>query len=344
MRVPVVDSAGRQLLPCTPPKARHLLKQGQARARRCKLGIFYIQLVYEVPEPSRQQLVVGVDPGSTYEGYSVVGNQDTVLNIMAEAPTHVKKAVEVRRTMRRARRHRKLRRRPIRRNRLCHKLRIPPSTRSRWEAKHRIVKQLCKILPITDVVIEDVKVQIRGQGQWANAFSPVQVGKEHLYHLLESEGLKLHLCEGHETAALRQGFGLTKTKQKDKRSFDSHCVDAWVMAAAVSGASRRVPSGREKRLWYITTATIKRRMLHKLQPAKGGVRRPEGGSRSLGLKRATLVRHPKYGLCSVGGWDRKNKTISLHDYCANERLTKVARGTDLRVLTASFYRAVFCPA
>ena len=58
MRVPVVDSAGRQLLPCTPPKARHLLKQGQARARRCKLGIFYIQLVYEVPEPSRQQLVV----------------------------------------------------------------------------------------------------------------------------------------------------------------------------------------------------------------------------------------------------------------------------------------------
>src|SRR5262245_47116433 len=102
MRVPVVDCAGRPLLPCTPPKARHLLKAGAARPKRNKLGIFYIQLVYAVPESSSQPLVVGVDPGSTYEGYSVVGRQDTVLNLMAEAPMHVKQAVKVRRTMRRA--------------------------------------------------------------------------------------------------------------------------------------------------------------------------------------------------------------------------------------------------
>ena len=36
--------------------------------------------------------VVGVDPGSKFEGFSVVGTQDTVLNAMSEAPTHVKKA------------------------------------------------------------------------------------------------------------------------------------------------------------------------------------------------------------------------------------------------------------
>jgi hypothetical protein len=126
-------------MPCTPPKARHLLKVGEAKAKRSKLSIFYSQLVYEVPEPCNQLLVGGVDPGSTYEGYSVVGSQATVLNIMAEAPTHVKQAVKVRRTMRRARRHRKCWRRPVRANRLCHKLRTPPSTRSRWEAKHRIV-------------------------------------------------------------------------------------------------------------------------------------------------------------------------------------------------------------
>jgi hypothetical protein len=196
---------------------------------------------------------------------------------------------------------------------------------------------LCKILPLTDVVVEDVKALIRSSGQWANAFSPVQVGKEHLYHLLEKDGLRLHLCEGHETATLRQEFGLTKTKQKDKRSFISHCVDAWVMAAAVSGA--RKPT--ERRLWYVTTATIKRRMLHKLQPAKGGVRRPEGGSRSLGLKRATLVRHPRYGLSSVGGWDRKNQAISLHAYADNKRLTQGAKVADCATLTASAHRSVF---
>jgi hypothetical protein len=323
-------------MPCTPPKARHLLKAGHAKARRCKLGIFYIQLVYEVPEPNNQQIVVGVDPGSTYEGYSVVGTKDTVLNIMAEAPTHVKKVVEVRRTMRRARRHRKCWRRPCRSdNRQRNRLRLPPSTRSRWEAKHRIVKQLGKILPITDVVVEDVKALVRGRGRWADAFSPVQMGKQHLYYLLEEEGLRLHLREGHETCALRQQHELTKTKQKDRPAFNSHCVDAWVMAASVSGAIKPT----EKRLWYVETATIKRRMLHKLQPAKGGVRRPEGGSRSLGLKRGTLVNHPKYGLCSVGGWDRKAKKISLHAYADNKRLTQGAVMSDCDVATWTLYRA-----
>ena len=142
MRVPVIDKDGKQLMPCTPAKARHLLKAGEAKAKWCKLGIFHIQLTYSVAQPSNQPLVVGVDTGSIYEGYSVVGTQDTVLNIMAEAPTHVRKAVEVRRTLRRARRQRKLRRRALRTNRsskgsgkLPGTLWMPPSTRSRWEAK-----------------------------------------------------------------------------------------------------------------------------------------------------------------------------------------------------------------
>jgi hypothetical protein len=324
-------------MPCTPAKARHLLKAGEAKAKRSKLGIFYIQLVYEVPEPSNQPLAVGVDPGSTYEGYSVVGAQDTVLNIMAEAPTHVKKAVEVRRTMRRARRHRKCRRRPCRENRLCHKVRLPPSTRSRWEAKARIVKHLCKILPLTDVVVEDVKVQIQGgkQGQWALAFSPIQMGKQHLYYLLQQMGLQLHLREGHETFALRQQYGLTKTKQKDKRAFNSHCVDAWVMAASVSGAVRPT----ERRLWYLAEVRLHRRQLHRVQPETGGVRKLYGGTRSLGLKRGTLVEHPKYGLCSVGG-NLKGK-ISLHAYADNKRLTQGAKTQDCTKLTVSAHRSVF---
>ena len=81
-----------------------LLKEGKARPKRNKLGLFYIQLMY-TQEPDNQSLVVGVDPGSKFEGYSVVGTKDTVLNLMVEAPTHVKDAVETRRTMRRTRRY-----------------------------------------------------------------------------------------------------------------------------------------------------------------------------------------------------------------------------------------------
>lgn len=324
-------------MPCTPSKARHLLKSGEAKPKWSKLGVFYIQLVYEVSEPNNQPLVVGVDPGSSFEGYSVVGTEETVLNIMAEAPTHVKKAVEVRRTMRRARRHRKCWRRPIRANRLCHEKRLPPSTRSRWEAKARIVRQLCKILPLTDAVVEDVKAEIRGGkgGQWAMSFSPLQMGKEHLYYLLQRMGLTLHKCEGHQTADLRLTYGLTKTTQKDKQSFNSHCVDAWVMAASVSEATKPT----EKRLHYLTEIRLHRRQLHRLQPETGGVRKPYGGTRSLGLKRGTLVRHPKYGLCSVGG--NMAGKISLNHYASNKRLTQHGKIVDCGVLTWTPYRSVF---
>ncbi|TMC21759.1 MAG: hypothetical protein E6J36_11255, partial [Chloroflexi bacterium] len=44
MRVPVVDSRGVPLMPCTPAKARHLFKGGLARPKRNKLGLFYVQL------------------------------------------------------------------------------------------------------------------------------------------------------------------------------------------------------------------------------------------------------------------------------------------------------------
>ena len=113
-------------MPCTPPKARHVLKAGKAKPKRNKLGLFYVQLTYE-QEPDNQPLVVGIDPGSRFEGYSVVGARETVLNLMAEAPDHVKEAVAVRRTMRRVRRSRKWRRPCRSNNRLGRKNRIPPS-------------------------------------------------------------------------------------------------------------------------------------------------------------------------------------------------------------------------
>src|SRR3989442_555679 len=156
LRVPVIDSRGMPLMPCTPAKARQLFKSGEARPKRNKLGLFYVQLCYE-QEPNNQPLAAGIDPGSRFEGFSVVGTKETVLNLMAEAPDHVKEAVEVRRTMRRARRHRKWRRPKRFDNRLNRQKRLPPSTRSRWEAKARVIAQLKKILPLTDVVVEDVQ-------------------------------------------------------------------------------------------------------------------------------------------------------------------------------------------
>jgi hypothetical protein len=312
-------------MPCTPVKARHLLKQGKAVARRSKLGLFTLQLHYE-QEPDNQKLVVGIDPGSKFEGFSVVGTQETVLNAMSEAPTHVKKAVEVRHTMRRARRSRKWRRPSRSNNRLVRATRIPPSTRSRWEAKARIVRQLRRVLPLTDAVVEDVRAETR-QGRarrWNGSFSPVQVGKQHLYRELDRMGLRVHVRQGWQTKELRMRSGLAKIRDKAKPCFASHAVDAWVMAADESGATAPTCTG----IWYLVPIRLHRRQLHAFQPAKGGVRRPYGGTRSQGLKRGTLVQHPTRGLCTVGGEEIKRGGVSLHALRDNKRFARGYRGVE----------------
>ena len=334
MRVPVVDATGRPLMPCHPAKARLLIKRGKALPKRNKLGIFYVQLTYEV-EPENQAVALGVDPGSKFEGFSVVGTRRTVLNVMSEAVTHVKRAVERRREMRRARRYRKTRRRPERfNNRRKGKGFLPNSTRARWEAKLRIIRQLLKILPISHVVVEDVKAETgKGKRLWNESFSPVQAGKEHFYRGLRELGFEPVLRRGWETKALRERFGLRKSRDKGEKSFWSHCVDAWVLAASVSGAERPDHTG----LYYLAPLRFRRRQLHRLEPGRGGVRKPYGGTRSLGFKRGTLVRHPKWGLCYVGG--HMGGRLSLHDLKTGKRLTQDAKLEECRVLTCVSWRS-----
>jgi hypothetical protein len=196
---------------------------------------------------------------------------------------------------------------------------------------------LMNMLPITDVVVEDVQAVTRkGKGgKWNGAFSPVQVGKAHLYALLTDMGLTLHLCAGYQTKAFRERFGLKKTKSKSQQRFESHAVDSWAMAASVSGACTPTCT----RLWYVVPARLHRRQLHRLQASKGGDRKPYGGTRSLGLKWGTVVLHPTYGRCTVGGVDRKRETISLHAYRTNTRLTQGAKVKESRILTWVAWRS-----
>jgi len=169
----------------------------------------------------------------------------------------------------------------------------------------------------------------------------VQVGKDHLYRLLKEQGLTVHRHRGVVTQQLREHFGLTKTHQKAARTFSSHVVDAWVLAAATSGATTLTCT----RVWYVVPIQLHRRQLHRLQAERGhvGIRKPYGGTRSLGCTRGTLVRHPRYGLCRVGGCDREQQRLSLHAYRSHTRLTQGAKPADCRRLTAVDFRTWFVP-
>jgi hypothetical protein len=192
---------------------------------------------------------------------------------------------------------------------------------------------LQKILPITDVVVEDVAAATKKNGKrWNTNFSPLEVGKKWFYRTIRSLDVNLVLRTGYETAALRDRFRLPKIGQKDNPTFASHAVDAWVMAADVSGADHPTEFG----LLYWTPIRFHRRQLHKLQPGKGGVRRREGGTRSLGLNRGTLVRHIKYGLTYIGGTLKER--VSLHDAVAGKRVTQSAKPEDCTILTRIAWR------
>ena len=218
LRVPVMDSRKKPLMPTTAVRARLLLKKGAASPYWNKLGVFCIILKREV-EPNNQPIAAGIGPGSKFEAVSVVGTQDTIINAMSYAPIHVKDAIEVRRNMRRARMHRNLRRRPARfSNRLRKTKRLPLSTKSRLQVKLNILKQLAKIIPITDVVAEDVQASTKKYARkWNVNFSPVEVGTLWFYDSIRSTGFKLWLKSGWETKR-RSGssYGINKTKQKAK--------------------------------------------------------------------------------------------------------------------------------
>jgi hypothetical protein len=341
-RIPVTSQDGTPLMPCKPAKARKLLRNGKAVQKWSKLGVFYVQLKFDpnspVASPETQPITVGIDPGSKFEGMSVVGTEDTVLNIMSEAVDWVKNALEQRRRMRRARRYRKTRCRPKRFDNRRAEGRVPPSTKARWDAKLRIVTHLRRILPIRQVVVEDIKAETRlGRKKWNVSFSPLEVGKQYFYAQLRSGGLRVETRTGIETQDLREKFRLKKASDKSKPVFETHCVDAWCLAASATGAEQ--PTMRS--LHYIVPLRWHRRQLHRLEPDREGNRRRYGGTVSLGLKKGTLVKHGKHGVCYVGG-NLKGR-LSLHDLKTGERLTQNAKKEEFRTLTVSPFRTQFLP-
>ena len=347
-RVPVVDARGIPLMPTTPVRARRMLKEGRAVARWNKLGIFYIQLKRAVdPVPKEvqektQPIAVSVDPGSSFAGLSVVGVQDTILNIMTEPVNWVKDALKRRREMRKLRRYRKCR---CRKKRFDNRKRpegwVPPSTKARWDTYLRIIDHLRRIIPITHVGVEEDKAKTKKeQKKWNNNFSPLQNGRNYFIKEVQRRGLSVTLLPAREVARLRKKYGLPKAKDKAEKSFYSHCVDAWVISAFITGAA--TPNCLD--IWYAVPLRFHRRQLHRFQPSKGGIRKRYGGTRSLGLKRGTLVRHSIYGLCYIGGCNERRRRLSLHDIKTGRRITQDAKDEDIKILTSVGFRSFYIHA
>lgn len=210
---------------------------------------------------------------------------------------------------------------------------IPPSTKARWQWKLRIINRLRCLFPLTDVAVENVAAVTKaGKRRWNVSFSPLEVGKQWFYSEIKRFAA-LHLFKGFETAEMRTNAGLKKTKNKLAEVFSAHCVDSWVLANAVTGGHIQPDN---ERMLIIEPLKFFYRKLHRLQPAKDGVRSPYGGTISEGFKRGSLVMHPKYRLSYVGGASKGR--ISLHHVKTGKRLTQNAKPQDVKFLTFNSWK------
>lgn len=336
--VPVVDQHQHPLMPTTPARARRWIRSGKATGF-WKGGVFCVRLNVEPSARETQPIVVGIDPGSKKEGYSVVSAAHTYLNIQADARTGVQEAEQQSTRMRRTRRYRKTPCRQPRQNRHQSRKKLPPSTKARWQWKLRLATFLCQLYPVSAFVVEDIKAMTRPGtgGRWNSTFSPLQVGKIWFYNALHKLA-PVTIKQGWETKALREQLGLKKTSKKLAEVWNAHCVDAWVLAySAVGGCT----TPDNTRLVCIAPLVWHRRRLHRLQPESGGKRKPYGGTLSQGIKRGTLVRHPKWGKAYVGG--TLDGKISLHEPQTGKRLTQGAKVTDCRLIKLMRWRTRLVP-
>ncbi len=330
--VPVVDQEHKPLMPTTPSRARRWIRSGKATGF-WKGGFFCVRLNNEPSAREKQSIAVGIDPGSKREGIVMASAAHTYANIQAEARTGVKEAEKDSTRMRRARRNRKTPYRKPRQNRKQSKKKLPPSTRARWQWKLNLATFLCQIFPVSVFVVEDIKARTRqGKNRWNTSFSPLQVGKQWFYEEM-GKLAPVQTKQGYETKELREQLGLKKTGKKLAEVWSAHCVDAWVLAYSAVGG-RKAPDNQ--RLVCIVPFTWHRRQLHRFQPEKGGKRKLYGGTLSQGIKRGTLVKHPKWGKATVGG--TRDGKLSLHDPETNKRLTQSARVADCKLIKVLRWR------
>lgn len=344
LRVPVIDPEGKPLMPTKASRARRWIKEGKAVGKFSKTGQFYIQLLREPSDTNTQPIALGLDPGKHYSGIGVQSAKATLWTGHLILPfKHIRERMDNRRMMRRGRRGRRINRnlpfdlRAHRQKRFSNrkKGKLPPSIRANRQLELRVIKELCRIYPVSDIYFEYVKADVdltsgRKGAKPGKGFSPVMVGQRYMVDWL-SQLAPVHSIYGWETSTLRKHLGLEKTKDKSLQQPCSHAVDGVVLAAhrflKYESFHSAKSHGHE---WVggveITPSTfsvikrppISRRQLHLMLPGKGGLRRKYGGTVTRhGLRKGDYVVAEKAGERYYGwvsGDTAKQVSVSNFDW------------------------------
>ena len=161
MPVYVINKHGRPLMPCSPRKARLLLKSNKAKV--IKRTPFTIRLLYGSTGYT-QDVILGVDAGSKTIGLSASTEKEELFAAEVTPRNDVVNLLSGRREFRRTRRNRQTRYRKPRfdnRVRSKHKGWLAPSVEVKIQEHITSIKRVCQILPITKVVVETAEFDLQ---------------------------------------------------------------------------------------------------------------------------------------------------------------------------------------
>jgi hypothetical protein len=280
-------------MPAKTSRVRRWLKIGKAKIYQNDLGIFAVQLLQEPSGYNKQDVTIGIDPGSSFTGIAVQTRYITLMGLNLDLPREeISKRMVDRATLRRTRRGRRIKRnipfkqRNHRSKRFDNRRqsKLPPSIRASKQLELRIVSELCKLYPISQIFVE-VLTKSDSPG-----FTRAAQGQNFLLEQLKTYCSVIHKVEGFETSATREWLKLPKSKNKAERSPSAHISDA--IALASRGFIRYAPNTTGMQTGYywkgkvqttqfpfllISRLGSRPRKMHDLTVKKGGVRDSYGG-------------------------------------------------------------------
>ncbi len=339
-RVPVLDIDGKPLMPMKASRCRKFLKEGKAKIVRNDLNIFCIQLAAEPSGRETQPISLSVDPGKIFSGIGLQSARATLFLAHLVLPfPNITKKMTARRILRRARRGRRINRnlpyqvRAHRQRRFDNRRqgRIAPSICSNRQLELRVIQELLKLFPVTNIVYEIIKA--RGD----KGFSPVMVGQKIMLQWLNLL-MPTSTAEGWQTSILRQQLGLVKNKtDKSAQTKETHANDGLALAASHFMRFEKFHTANTKgHQWVgqvlvtdapfrvIARPNIYRRQLHfenpdGKKPNLNQYRKRKGGTITpFGFRSGDLVKAEKAGKISVG-WvggytnTEKQQKVSVYD-------------------------------
>lgn len=277
------------LTPTTRGRAYHLVSVGKAVWFKDKRGTTCIRMKVEPSNDVINETVLGVDPGTLYDGYTV-SNDKGQFNAELTYTDKVKNRNFIKETSKRRRDTRRMKRSRLRhrKTRFDNRIGNKETKTSVYYRQHRQnqLSYFKKLFNIGEIVIEDVKFnhyndpdiidkldfetgEILGSHRKGRSFSPIEVGKNKLYKWIREVLLiEPQLIKGYETSEERKLYfkGEVKNKAKDNRDFFTHCVDSFILSTFVDDFKLQ---NKIVHFWNRITFKVRRKLTRERNLYKG---------------------------------------------------------------------------